>query len=159
MVTVFEQGDIVYLDFDPQSGHEQRGRRERRDGNTMRFAMHVFLPPFKFTGIPDVLRGESSASPCVHTRLRVAARDVYHHRQIKAICQAESLNSATGGSKKRPSLHLKRRATSAPYTGMVLSSGLSMVESTLYFCAWRYLKNLGATCGNIAMDRTSSSCS
>jgi len=27
MVTVFEQGDIVYLDFDPQSGHEQRGRR------------------------------------------------------------------------------------------------------------------------------------
>lgn len=26
MVTVFEQGDIVYLDFDPQSGHEQRGR-------------------------------------------------------------------------------------------------------------------------------------
>ena len=27
MVTVFEQGDIVYLDFDPQSGHEQKGRR------------------------------------------------------------------------------------------------------------------------------------
>ena len=27
MVTVFEQGDIVYLDFDPQSGHEQRGCR------------------------------------------------------------------------------------------------------------------------------------
>ena len=27
MVTVFEQGDIVYLDFDPQTGHEQRGRR------------------------------------------------------------------------------------------------------------------------------------
>ena len=27
MVTVFEQGDIVYLDFDPQSGHEQQGRR------------------------------------------------------------------------------------------------------------------------------------
>lgn len=27
MVTVFEQGDIIYLDFDPQSGHEQRGRR------------------------------------------------------------------------------------------------------------------------------------
>ena len=24
---VFEQGDIVYLDFTPQSGHEQRGRR------------------------------------------------------------------------------------------------------------------------------------
>lgn len=23
----FEQGDIVYLDFDPQSGHEQKGRR------------------------------------------------------------------------------------------------------------------------------------
>lgn len=22
---VFEQGDIVYLDFDPQAGHEQRG--------------------------------------------------------------------------------------------------------------------------------------
>ena len=21
------QGDIVYLDFDPQAGHEQRGRR------------------------------------------------------------------------------------------------------------------------------------
>ena len=27
MVTVFEQGDIVYLNFDPQAGHEQRGRR------------------------------------------------------------------------------------------------------------------------------------
>lgn len=27
MVSVFEQGDIVYLDFDPQAGHEQRGRR------------------------------------------------------------------------------------------------------------------------------------
>lgn len=27
MVMVFEQGDIVYLDFNPQAGHEQRGRR------------------------------------------------------------------------------------------------------------------------------------
>ncbi len=27
MVTVFEQGDIIYLDFNPQSGHEQKGRR------------------------------------------------------------------------------------------------------------------------------------
>lgn len=27
MLTVFEQGDIIYLDFDPQAGHEQRGRR------------------------------------------------------------------------------------------------------------------------------------
>lgn len=27
MVTVFEQGDILYLDFDPQSGQEIRGRR------------------------------------------------------------------------------------------------------------------------------------
>ena len=27
MVTNLEQGDIIYLDFDPQSGHEQRGRR------------------------------------------------------------------------------------------------------------------------------------
>lgn len=27
MVTVFEQGDIVYLDFNPQAGHEQKGRR------------------------------------------------------------------------------------------------------------------------------------
>lgn len=27
MVTVFEQGDIVYLDFDPQAGHEQKVRR------------------------------------------------------------------------------------------------------------------------------------
>ena len=27
MVKVFEQGDIVYLDFNPQAGHEQRGRR------------------------------------------------------------------------------------------------------------------------------------
>ena len=27
MVTVFEQGDIVYLNFDPQTGHEQKGRR------------------------------------------------------------------------------------------------------------------------------------
>ena len=23
----FDQGDIIYLDFDPQSGHEQKGRR------------------------------------------------------------------------------------------------------------------------------------
>ena len=27
MVSVFEQGDIVYLDFDPQAGYEQKGRR------------------------------------------------------------------------------------------------------------------------------------
>jgi len=27
MVTIFEQGDIVYLNFDPQAGHEQSGRR------------------------------------------------------------------------------------------------------------------------------------
>lgn len=27
MVNSFAQGDIIYLDFDPQSGHEQRGRR------------------------------------------------------------------------------------------------------------------------------------
>ena len=27
MVKVFEQGDIIYLDFDPQAGHEQRGHR------------------------------------------------------------------------------------------------------------------------------------
>lgn len=27
MVKIFEQGDIIYLDFDPQAGHEQRGRR------------------------------------------------------------------------------------------------------------------------------------
>ena len=27
MVTVFEQGDILFLNFTPQSGHEQRGRR------------------------------------------------------------------------------------------------------------------------------------
>lgn len=27
MVTIFEQGDIIYLDFDPQSEHEQKGRR------------------------------------------------------------------------------------------------------------------------------------
>ena len=26
MVSVFEQGDIVYLDFDPQADHEQKGR-------------------------------------------------------------------------------------------------------------------------------------
>jgi mRNA interferase MazF len=27
MVTIFEQGDIVIADFDPQAGHEQKGRR------------------------------------------------------------------------------------------------------------------------------------
>lgn len=27
MTPIFQQGDIIYLDFDPQSGHEQRGRR------------------------------------------------------------------------------------------------------------------------------------
>lgn len=27
MVKVFEQGYIIYLDFNPQAGHEQRGRR------------------------------------------------------------------------------------------------------------------------------------
>lgn len=26
-MTSFAQGDIIYLDFDPQSGHEQKGRR------------------------------------------------------------------------------------------------------------------------------------
>ena len=81
----------------------------------------------------------SQRVPCVHTLFRVAARDVYHHRQIEAICQAESRNSTAGKGmadvKKRPPLHPKGRAASAPYTGMVLSSGLSMVESTLYFCA------------------------
>lgn len=24
---IFEQGDIIYIDFDPQTGHEQKGRR------------------------------------------------------------------------------------------------------------------------------------
>ena len=27
MVSIFEQGDIVYLEFDPQAGHEQKGWR------------------------------------------------------------------------------------------------------------------------------------
>ncbi len=27
MVNIFEQGDIIYLDFDPQAGHEQNGSR------------------------------------------------------------------------------------------------------------------------------------
>lgn len=27
VVTVFEQGDIIYMDFFPQAGHEQAGRR------------------------------------------------------------------------------------------------------------------------------------
>ena len=27
MVNIFEQGDIIYLDFNPQTGHEQKGRR------------------------------------------------------------------------------------------------------------------------------------
>lgn len=27
MVNAFEQGDIVYLNFSPQAGHEQKGRR------------------------------------------------------------------------------------------------------------------------------------
>ena len=27
MIQLFEQGDIIYLDFNPQSGHEQKGRR------------------------------------------------------------------------------------------------------------------------------------
>ena len=27
MVKKFRQGDIIYMDFDPQAGHEQRGRR------------------------------------------------------------------------------------------------------------------------------------
>ncbi|MBQ7901624.1 MAG: type II toxin-antitoxin system PemK/MazF family toxin [Clostridia bacterium] len=27
MVKVFEQGDIIYINFNPQSGHEQSGRR------------------------------------------------------------------------------------------------------------------------------------
>ncbi len=26
-MVIFQQGDIVYMDFDPQVGHEQRGRR------------------------------------------------------------------------------------------------------------------------------------
>lgn len=27
MVNIFEQGDIIFLDFNPQAGHEQSGRR------------------------------------------------------------------------------------------------------------------------------------
>lgn len=27
MMSLFSQGDIIYLDFNPQSGHEQKGRR------------------------------------------------------------------------------------------------------------------------------------
>ena len=27
MVNLFEQGDIIYLDFNPQTGHEQKGKR------------------------------------------------------------------------------------------------------------------------------------
>jgi len=27
MMKLFSQGDIIYLDFNPQSGHEQKGRR------------------------------------------------------------------------------------------------------------------------------------
>ena len=27
MMLNFERGDVVYLDFDPQAGHEQKGRR------------------------------------------------------------------------------------------------------------------------------------
>jgi len=27
MVNIFEQGDIILIDFDPQAGHEQKGRR------------------------------------------------------------------------------------------------------------------------------------
>ncbi len=27
MVTIFEQGDIIVIDFEPQTGHEQKGRR------------------------------------------------------------------------------------------------------------------------------------
>ena len=27
MVKTFEQGDIIYLNFNPQAGHEQKGKR------------------------------------------------------------------------------------------------------------------------------------
>jgi len=27
MITIFEQGDIIAIDFDPQAGHEQKGGR------------------------------------------------------------------------------------------------------------------------------------
>ena len=27
MMSLFSQGDIIYIDFNPQSGHEQKGRR------------------------------------------------------------------------------------------------------------------------------------
>lgn len=37
------QGDIIWLDFDPQSGHEQRGRRPALVVSNSSFSRYTFL--------------------------------------------------------------------------------------------------------------------
>ena len=52
MVTRFAQGDIIYLDFDPQSGHEQRGRRPAlvvSSGTFNRFSSMTMVCPITHT--------------------------------------------------------------------------------------------------------------
>lgn len=52
MVKIFEQGDIIYLDFDPQTGHEQRGRRPAfvvSNGTFNRFTRMAMVCPITNT--------------------------------------------------------------------------------------------------------------
>ena len=52
MVKVFEQGDIVYIDFNPQAGHEQMGRRPAvviRNNTYNRFSKMLMLCPITNT--------------------------------------------------------------------------------------------------------------
>ena len=67
MVTRFAQGDIIYLDFDPQSGHEQRGRRPAlvvSSGTFNRFSSMTMVCPITHTDKdhPFHLRPDSRTS-------------------------------------------------------------------------------------------------
>lgn len=47
-----KQGDIIYLDFDPQAGHEQRGRRPAlvvSNGTFNRFSKMIMVCPITNT--------------------------------------------------------------------------------------------------------------
>ena len=60
MVNVFEQGDIVYLDFDPQAEHEQKGRRPALVGSNNLFnrvRCFVGIEIFDFPSIGKAHKG------------------------------------------------------------------------------------------------------
>ena len=52
MVRIFEQGDIIFMDFNPQAGHEQSGRRPAvvvSNHILNRFSSTIMVCPIKNT--------------------------------------------------------------------------------------------------------------